>query len=51
LTTLPPATTSRPIVGTRPGFPLTAAPAAVTARGGYRLRHHLRDPPSHPGGH
>ena len=30
---------------------LTAAPAAVTARGGCRLCRHLRDPPSHPGGH
>jgi hypothetical protein len=28
--------------------PLTAAPAAVTARGGRRLRRRLRDPPSRP---
>jgi hypothetical protein len=31
--------------------PLTAAPAAVTARGGHRLRCRLCDPPSCPGGH
>ena len=31
--------------------PLTTALAAVTARGGRRLRHLLRYPPSRPGGH
>ena len=31
--------------------PLTAAPAAVTARGGRRLRRLLRGPPSCPGSH